>query len=146
MGETIETIRADLGDRVQNWESRHGRRYYCDIPREGIAGLARELVEKHGLRFITASATDTRASVEILYHFSADGDGAVLSLRVSLPKEKLEVDSLSPFMKSAEWIEREIGEMLGVSFRGHPDPRRLLIADDWPQGNYPLRRDREVQE
>lgn len=141
MGEIMEKVRKELGDRISNWEERFGRRCYCDVARERIVEVARELFDTHRLRFTTASATDTRAAVEILYHFSADAEGAFLSLRVTLPKTDLAVDSLAPFMKAAEWIEREIREMLGVTFVGHPDPRRLLLADDWPEGSYPLRRD-----
>jgi len=44
-------------------------------------------------------------------------------------------------MKCAEWIEREIHEMFGVNFKGHPNLKHLLLKDDWPEGNYPLRRD-----
>ncbi|MCX6358013.1 MAG: NADH-quinone oxidoreductase subunit C, partial [Candidatus Aureabacteria bacterium] len=55
-------------------------------------------------------------------------------------------DSLAPVLKAAEWIEREIHEMLGVRFTGHPNLKRLLLADDMPEGRYPLRRDGENQE
>jgi len=149
----LEVIREGLKDNVANWEERRGRRVYCDVSRNKIAEVARALVETYRLRFITASGTDTRFAVEILYHFSVDEEGAVLSLRVALaknaavssPNDQLEVDSLAPFLKAAEWIEREMREMLGVNFRGHPDPQRLLLSDDWPAGSYPLRREGEVQ-
>jgi len=39
------------------------------------------------------------------------------------------------------WIEREMRELLGITFEGHPDPRRLLLPDNWPDGVYPLRQD-----
>ena len=39
------------------------------------------------------------------------------------------------------WIEREISELLGIKFKNHPDMRRLLLSDEWPEGVYPLRRD-----
>lgn len=154
MNAMLEVIKEGLKDDVANWEERRGRRVYCDVPRDKIAEVARALVETYRLRFITASGTDTRFAVEILYHFSVDEEGAVLSLRVALPKdaalsspnEHLEVDSLAPFLKAAEWIEREMREMLGVTFRGHPDPKRLLLASDWPAGSYPLRRESEVPE
>jgi NADH:ubiquinone oxidoreductase subunit C len=44
-------------------------------------------------------------------------------------------------MYAAEWIEREMWELLGIRFRNHPDLRHLLLSDDWPEGKYPLRRD-----
>ena len=79
--------------------------------------------------------------MEILYHFSIDEIGLILSLRVILEKPNLEVDSLTSIMKCAEWIEKEIHELLGVNFKGHPNMKHLLLKDDWPEGNYPLRRD-----
>ena len=145
MNKQIDEIKETLVELARSWEERHGRRYYCDVAPENIVAAARALFEKCRLRLSTATAVDLRGSVEILYHFSVDAEGAVVSLRVSLPKECLEVGSLAPFMKAAEWIEREIHEMLGVEFVGHPDPRRLLLSDVWPEGNYPLRREGEVQ-
>jgi len=146
MSSRLDEIKEELGDQMANWQERQGRRVYCDVTAVNLLPAVHALVKRHGARLITASGTDTRAALEILYHFSLDGEGTVISLRVSLPKSDPEIDSLSPFIRAAEWIEREIHEMLGVAFRGHPDPRRLLLADDWPEGNYPLRRDQEVQE
>ncbi|MHC5035633.1 MAG: NADH-quinone oxidoreductase subunit C [Planctomycetota bacterium] len=40
-------------------------------------------------------------------------------------------------------MEREMNDLLGIVFEGHPDPRRLILADDWPEGVYPLRRDKK---
>ena len=50
------------------------------------------------------------------------------------------VESLAGSCKATEWIEREMAELLGITFRNHPDMRHLLLADDWPEGRYPLRR------
>ena len=142
MSDLLDRIKDDLGDRAANWEERRGRRYYCDVAPGAIVETARLLYEKHGLRLITVSGVDCRERIELLYHFSLDREGAVVSLRVSLGKENPEIDSLAPHLKAADWIEREIHELLGVGFRGHPDLRHLMLADDWPEGRYPLRRDR----
>ena len=80
--------------------------------------------------------------MEILYHFSFDTTGEMVTVRILLPdKNKLEIESMSSIIKGAEWIEREIFELLGVKFLGHPNLKRLLLADDWPEGQYPLRRE-----
>ena len=79
--------------------------------------------------------------MEILYHFSEDSTGKIYSLRVKVPKDDLKIDSLTSLIKGAEFIEREIFEMLGIEFTGHPNLTRLLLAEDWPEGIYPLRRD-----
>ena len=79
--------------------------------------------------------------MEILYHFTIEDINLLISLRVKLSKSKLEIDSLAPSFEAANWIEREIHELFGINFKGHPDLRRLLLSDEWPEGVYPLRRD-----
>jgi NADH-quinone oxidoreductase subunit C len=58
-------------------------------------------------------------------------------------KKNPRIDSITPLFPGADWIEREMWEMLGIEFTGHPDMKKLLLCDDWPQGNYPLRRTNE---
>ena len=80
--------------------------------------------------------------MEILYHFTFEDINLVMSFRVRLAdKTRLEIDSLFPLFKGADWIEREMHELLGINFIGHPNLKRLLLPDDWPEGVYPLRRD-----
>ncbi len=79
--------------------------------------------------------------MEILYHFTIEEINLLVSLRVKLSKANPEVDSLTPSFEAANWIEREMHEILGINFKGHPDMRKLLLPDDWPQGVYPLRTD-----
>jgi Ni,Fe-hydrogenase III large subunit/Ni,Fe-hydrogenase III component G len=50
-------------------------------------------------------------------------------------------DSLTPYIYAANWYEREIRDMFGIEPTGHPDPRPLVLYDDWPEGVYPLRKD-----
>ncbi|PIP68133.1 MAG: hypothetical protein CO035_01395 [Candidatus Omnitrophica bacterium CG_4_9_14_0_2_um_filter_42_8] len=116
-------------------------RAYFTINKNILAQIARYLFNEEKARFITASGVDTRKAVEILYHFSIDEIGFIVTLRVILDKSSLEIDSLTPVVKCVEWIEMEMHEMLGVSFKGHPNLKHLLLKDDWPKGNYPLRRD-----
>jgi Ni,Fe-hydrogenase III large subunit len=51
------------------------------------------------------------------------------------------IDSITPVVPGANWAEREFRDSVGIHPEGHPDPRRLLLADDWPDGVWPLRRD-----
>jgi NADH-quinone oxidoreductase subunit C len=64
-------------------------------------------------------------------------------LRVKIPLDKraaLEVDSVFDLWKGADWLEREVFDMFGVRFRGHPDLRRILMWDTYAEG-HPLRKD-----
>jgi Ni,Fe-hydrogenase III component G len=75
----------------------------------------------------------------VLYHFCQDA--AVATLRVPLPREAPVVPSICGLIPSASLFERELMEMFGVVCEGTPDPRRLFLPDDWPDGTYPLRKD-----
>jgi len=65
-----------------------------------------------------------------------------LTIRVFLNEPEIEVDSLVPIYAGAEWLEREVFDMFGIRFRGHPDLRRILTWDDFVA--HPLRKDYPV--
>jgi len=138
--EIIENIKVRAGKDLLDLSDRSEKRVYVTIKKEILPKIARYLFNDVRARFVIASGVDTRKAIEILYHFSIDEIGLIVSLRVILDKSNLEVESLVSIMKCAEWIEREIHELLGVNFKGHPNLKHLLLKDDWPEGNYPLRR------
>lgn len=77
--------------------------------------------------------------LEVLYHFCAGA--AVVTLRVRTPRAAPTLPSVCAIIPSASFYERELSEMLGVTVVGTPDPARLFLPDDWPEGVYPLRKD-----
>jgi len=119
------------------------RRIYIVIPKERISEVGRYLFLEKGARFSIATGTDTRAGFELLYHFSFDPEGVFITLRTLVAKDDPQIDSLAGFMPAANWIEREIFDLLGVVFVGHPNLKRLLSTDDVPDDYRPLRRDFE---
>jgi Ni,Fe-hydrogenase III component G len=119
------------------------RRIYIRIDRERAFDLAQYLYRQKGCRFSIATGIDTREGFEILYHFSHDATGIYYSVKTVVPKDDPKIRSLAVFLPAADWIEREIHELLGVEFVGHPNPRPLLTPEDWPAESYPLRRDYE---
>jgi len=137
----IENIKVRSDKDLLEFIHKSKNRAYFTINKNILPQIARYLFNEEKARFSTASGVDTRKAVEILYHFSIDEIGLIVTLRVILDKPDLEVDSLTPLMKCAEWIEMEMHEMLGIKFKGHPNLKHLLLKDDWPEGNYPLRRD-----
>ena len=116
-------------------------RVYVDIQPEAIVPIGRYIFKELGARFNTASGIDTRAHLEILYHFTIEAIDLLISLRVKLNREKPVIDSLTPVCEAANWIEREMYELFGIRFKGHPELKRLLLSDKWPKGVYPLRKD-----
>jgi Ni,Fe-hydrogenase III component G len=142
---TREEVLRELEDRfsagILKLRDKSPRRLYIDVDPEILTGICEFLFRDLGARFNTASAVDGRSSIEILYHFILEPINLLASVRVRLDRSAPALDSLTPLFAGADYIEREIHELFGVDFRGHPDLRRLLLPERWPEGVYPLRRD-----
>ncbi len=63
-----------------------------------------------------------------------------LRVKCMLPLDGLEIDSVVPLWNTANWLEREVYDLFGITFRGHPDLRRILMPHDYAEG-HPLRKD-----
>ena len=103
--------------------------------------FAKFLFEEKHCRLSIATGIDTRDGIEIIYHFSLDEAGTYYNIKTLVPKDDSKIQSLATFLPAANWIEREIHELLGVDFIGHPNLVPLLTAETWPADLYPLRRD-----
>ena len=77
------------------------------------------------------------------YHLVSIPRPARLRLQVRLSSDDPTMDSLVPVWPGANWMEREIFDLMGIRFNGHPDLRRVLMPDDWE--GHPLRRDYPVE-
>lgn len=86
----------------------------------------------------------TANTMEVVYNLYSIPFNHHLMLKVIVPREKPEVDSVSSIWRGADWYEREAFDMYGINFKGHPDLRRILMPADWD--GYPLRKDYKHQE
>jgi NADH-quinone oxidoreductase subunit C len=87
--------------------------------------------------------------IELVYHLWSTGARVSLVVKTSLPRWKNdtpgeipEIPSVAGVWRTADWHEREVYDMSGVNFVGHPDLRRILCPEDWE--GYPLRKDYEM--
>jgi Ni,Fe-hydrogenase III component G len=117
------------------------RRTYIRVPREKVYDFAKFLFEEKKFRLSIATGIDTRDGIEIIYHFSYDEAGTYYNIKTVVPKDDLKITSLATLLPAANWIEREMHELLGVDFVGHPNLKPLLTAETWPRELHPLRRD-----
>ena len=141
MEKTLNSIKEKFSQEIIKFEEKSLKRYYILIDKKDLLKLVKFIFNDLKARFIIETGLDTPEGIEILYHFSFDKLGKVVSIRTLLSREKPEVESISPVIKGAQWIEREIQDILGVKFLNHPDPRRFILADDWPEGVYPYRKE-----
>jgi NADH-quinone oxidoreductase subunit C len=84
---------------------------------------------------------DRERPLEVVYLLRGLEHKGELRVKVELdPRAALEVDSVVPLWRGADWLEREVYDMFGVTFRGHPDLRRILMWETYAEG-HPLRKD-----
>jgi NADH-quinone oxidoreductase subunit C len=76
---------------------------------------------------------------EMVYHLYSIPNVQRLRIKVRLSEKDLQIDSLTSLWKNANWLEREVYDMFGVSFKGHPDLRRIFMYDGFE--GHPLRKD-----
>jgi NADH-quinone oxidoreductase subunit C len=137
----VQRLKDLAGDLPSDWARPRPNRVYMTVDRSKARELARVLFEDFGARFATATGTDLGTELEVVYHFVYDAVGLVANMRVKIPKGDPVLPAVTPVVPAAEWIEREMYDLVGITFEGHPDPRRLILADDWPEGVHPLRKE-----
>ena len=76
---------------------------------------------------------------EIVYHFHSVSRNVRIRLKSRIGGALPEIDSVTPVYRAANWYEREVFDLFGVTFRNHPDLRRIMLPEDWV--GYPLRKD-----
>jgi NADH-quinone oxidoreductase subunit C len=119
------------------------------VPRKVLRTIAARCREDNALQFnllTDATCVDRfpmEPRFELNYHLVSIPLRRKVRLRVRLAGDDPVVDSLVSVWPGANWLEREIFDLFGIQFTGHPDLRRILLPDDWE--GYPLRKDFPVE-
>ena len=114
------------------------------IEKTAVRAVAAALVGELRARFMISVGTDKRSltgDFSILHLFSLDGEHLYVLVESPVLEKDPNIESITELIPGASWAEREFQDAIGVHPDGHPDPRRLLLADDWPENAFPLRRD-----
>jgi len=139
---SIEGLQSRLGQDVVGREDFRGQSC-LELAPTGLLAAARALRQEFDfdlLAGLTASdAWPTEPRFSLIYVLYSLPHNVFLRLRLRLPGTAPEVDSLEPVYPAANWHEREVFDMFGVSFRGHSDLRRILMPYEWV--GHPLRKD-----
>jgi len=140
-GPLPEDIAQALGDAVMDG-SRQGDTIDLTVRPEAIADVCRVLRDQEGGRYDFLSSLcgiDHGDDLGVTYHLYQTGKPTRAIVHVRLPRAHPALPSVADVFPAADWNEREIMELYGITFEGHPDPRPLLLPDDWK--GYPLRKD-----
>jgi NADH:ubiquinone oxidoreductase subunit C len=138
--EIIGALTSYLGaDKILEAKVPRERRIFVTIARADVKAALGFLAKEWGFGHLsTITGVDLKDRMEVLYHLN-DGN-VTLSVRVAIRREDPPLPTVVDILPGAVLYEREVHEMFGIVFEGHPNLAPLLLPDDWPEGLYPLRK------
>ncbi|TRO47409.1 hypothetical protein E2P60_03275, partial [Candidatus Bathyarchaeota archaeon] len=92
---------------------------------------------------IAITGIDLGATLGVFYHIRTSKSG-IITIKVEALKEKPQIKTISDLMPGATFDEMEVTDLLGVVFKDHPSPGRIVLPDNWPDGVFPLRKDTKL--
>jgi formate hydrogenlyase subunit 5 len=114
------------------------RAYFLLKPESYKKAISALMKNDENVMLSTITGVDLGNEIELNYHMACEGS---VTLKNRVSREKPFTETITDIIPGANLYEREVFDLLGVVFEGHPDLKRLMLPDSWPQGNYPLRRD-----
>jgi len=138
-----ERIAARAGDRVQE-SNLEAKDPWLRLDPEALLDVCRYLRDEPDLRceaLSNLSGVDYRKDgvIEVVYHLYSYTHRHMVVLKTRTPRDEAVLPSVESIWKAANWLEREVYDLLGVNFTGHTDLRRIMMTDDWL--GHPLRKD-----
>ena len=140
----IETLKAKFADQVLGVGS-HAGQAWVDVKRDRIVDVLKTLRDECGYDMLTdVTAVDylNQGMPErfcVVYNLYSFRDNTYFRVKVWVPEEDPLIDSASGLWKSAPWAEREVFDLYGIEFEGHPDLKRLVLPEYYT--GHPLRKD-----
>lgn len=145
--EMVAGLRAAFGERVRAAGVAHGE-VTLEIHRDDALEVFRALRDQPQFAFnflMDVTAVDYLGETPrfaVVYHLYSVSQNHRLRVKIRVVETDAWVHSLTPLWKLANWAERECWDMFGIRFVGHPDPRRILMYEEFV--GHPLRRDYPV--
>ncbi|PVX23304.1 MAG: hypothetical protein CW716_12490 [Candidatus Bathyarchaeum sp.] len=135
----VEILKKNLADSIVDLKVPRPKKAYVllkpETHREAVLLLLKQVEDSY---LSTITGVDLENEIELNYHMICEG---TITLKNRVSREKPATQTITDILPGANLYEREVFDLLGVAFEGHPNLERLLLPDGWPQGNYPLRRD-----
>jgi Ni,Fe-hydrogenase III component G len=144
--EISDRLKERLKDNIVEMKNPRERRIFLRVKKEAFRETLEYVVRDLGFKHLsTITGVDLGTEIELLYHVVLN-DAIVLTLGFSVTKEKPTTRTITDLVPSAILYEREVHELLGVDFEGHPNLIPLVLPEGWPPDVYPLRKERQFEE
>jgi NADH-quinone oxidoreductase subunit C len=143
-----EKLQAKFGDKILEFAKGAINPFVKVVP-EAVHEVCKFLKEEPDLYFDlchSVSGYDLGAgkNLGVIYHFFSIRHNHWFTVKTEVPREGGHIPTVAFLWRTADWHEREVYDLFGITFDGHPDHRRILCPDDWE--GWPLRKDYVVQE
>lgn len=141
MNEEIkQKIDAEFPGAVTDFKSPREKRIYMRIKKESLKPVLSFVMGKLGfVHLSTITGVDLKTEFEVLYHVV--NRGLCLTTGIRVDRRDPHVPTITDIIPGAICYERELQDFFGIEVDNIPDGRRLIIPEDWPEGQYPLRKD-----
>jgi len=145
----IKRIKEQFKDKIIGIRKLYDNQWLIITEKDHLRDVVRYLADINSsteIHIATMVGSDERPirgkmSVTFWMNVIENGSSSFVGIRAYLDEDNLEYESIAQDLPGADWYEREIHEMLGIIPRNHPNLKRLILPDDWPEGAYPLRKD-----
>ncbi|MSR36614.1 MAG: NADH-quinone oxidoreductase subunit C [Gemmatimonadetes bacterium] len=142
---SVDALRARFGAAVVHHEVSAGDQHVVYLEparnREILAWLKDDQAQHYDLLAdVTAVDFGGGRPLQVVYQLWSIPHRRGLRVKCELPLTALSIDSVEPLWKTANWLEREVYDLFGIEFQGHPDLRRILMPENYAEG-HPLRKD-----
>ena len=141
--EIVDLLRKSFGGKIGDFDDTAGDPFVYVQP-DAIEEVCRFLKHDDTLAFDALSNLSgvdypKTNAIQVVYHLYSYRYRHMLVLKVDANREDPVVRSVAGVWRAADWLEREVFDLLGVRFEGHPELRRILMPEDWT--GHPLRKD-----
>jgi NADH-quinone oxidoreductase subunit C len=126
----LDKLRSQLGEVIESAEE-VGRELRLRAAAGSLVALARACKQEGFGYLADITAADTGEELRVVYRLISLASGQHVVISVGAPRSGARLPSVTELYRGAEWPEREVYDMFGVRFDGHPDLRRILLTDDW---------------
>ena len=142
---SVDALRAQFGDAVLRHQVVAGDEHVVYVPAARVLEILRWLRDAPEHRYdflqdLTAVDYGGGREIQVVYQLWSIPNQLNLRVKCELPLSALEIDSVYHLWRASDWLEREVYDMFGVVFTGHPDLRRILMPFNYAEG-HPLRKD-----
>jgi len=138
-------LREKFGENIREIQALQREKVFIRVDpgvHKEVLGVLLANDEYAGISAITG--LDLGNSIELLYHVRSRGK--IITIRTTVPKDQPRIGTITDICTGADFHEREVADLLGVTFSGHPSPGRFLLPDTWPDDIIPLRKDAKVSD